>query len=781
MWRRAQTWIVILSAAVAFGGASTAYASPVEPGGALPPGVAVRGWTILSNNDTGADAVIAAARQYQINHLQLSHQIVFDLRELRDPAKQAQTNRLTDAAHRAGIGEVAVWDHALYDLSYYPAEFRTGPDGTIDLDNPEFWTWFKQDYRSMLDLVPHNNAVILTFIETGARVERQYSVRLKTEAEKLAYLVDQVASVVVDERHQNLYLRTFGYFPAEIERNVGAINMVHTNGVRVMAKATPHDFFLTHPNDRWVQTINRPTIIEFDATGEYNGQGKIAGAWPQEHINRWRYFQTLPNVIGYTARTDRYDESRIIGTPTEINLYALYRATQNPHVSVETIYREFTASTYGGLAAPHVQAALARSFDIVTSGLYSLGTNTANHSRLDYEPYCSSYHRSVSGKWIDPPEVTVGHDVNRRFHYWIDVVDHLSPPACKTDGVLAREAGYVLDNGWVRLGNNMQQPYLDYIIEEKNWSVRQAEAALADIEAARAALRPAQYQQLKAYFERTLLTVRLHRSVSKAYFGYRIWVRDPSFQTPELQRTIWDGLREAQQVAALVRAYPAPAASGEWNWVIDAAQADPEEGGAPLGGRPEQAEDGSEQEHQGHYQAGDAQPPPQQPGTQPGEGDRRGERGDREDHGHPSLELEQRQDGCWLVRVRHADQRGFRGVGDEAQRHEGGSGDEDRDRQGLLAGPPEDGHERGDEGDEGEQRQPDGHLAGAQGAAVRDVVRRHGSPGRAIRPQPLQHKMDDVQDYERQAARRGQAQRSSPYVHGAHVGRHRIIMRRATY
>ncbi len=574
MWRRAQTWIVILSAAVAFGGASTAYASPVEPGGALPPGVAVRGWTILSNNDTGADAVIAAARQYQINHLQLSHQIVFDLRELRDPAKQAQTNRLTDAAHRAGIGEVAVWDHALYDLSYYPAEFRTGPDGTIDLDNPEFWTWFKQDYRSMLDLVPHNNAVILTFIETGARVERQYSVRLKTEAEKLAYLVDQVASVVVDERHQNLYLRTFGYFPAEIERNVGAINMVHNNGVRVMAKATPHDFFLTHPNDRWVQTINRPTIIEFDATGEYNGQGKIAGAWPQEHINRWRYFQTLPNVIGYTARTDRYDESRIIGTPTEINLYALYRATQNPHVSVETIYREFTASTYGGLAAPHVQAALARSFDIVTSGLYSLGTNTANHSRLDYEPYCSSYHRSVSGKWIDPPEVTVGHDVNRRFHYWIDVVDHLSPPACKTDGVLAREAGYVLDNGWVRLGNNMQQPYLDYIIAEKNWSVRQAEAALADIEAARAALRPAQYQQLKAYFERTLLTVRLHRSVSKAYFGYRIWVRDPSFQTPELQRTIWDGLREAQQVAALVRAYPAPAASGEWNWVIDAAQAD---------------------------------------------------------------------------------------------------------------------------------------------------------------------------------------------------------------
>jgi hypothetical protein len=513
----------------------------------------VRGWTILSNSDTGADQVIAAARKYQINHLQLSHQVVHDLRELRDPAKQAQTNRLTRSAHRAGVREVAVWDHALYDLSYYPAEFRTGPDGTIDLDNPAFWTWFKQDYRNMLDLVPDTDAVVLTFIETGARVERQHSTVLKTEAEKLAYLVDQVASVVVDERRQNLYLRTFGYFPAEIVRTVDAIKLVqHRTGIRVMAKATPHDFFLTHPNDEWVRTIDRPTIIEFDAAGEYNGQGKIAGAWPEEHLNRWRYYQTLPNVIGYTARTDRYDESRIVGTPTEINLYALHRATQNPRITTAQVYREFTINVYGRRAAPRVSAALQRSFDIVTSALYSLGTNTANHSRLDYDPYCSSYHRSVSGKWLDPPVVTVGHDVNRTFHYWTHVVEHLSPPACKTDPTMRREVGTA----------------------EKDWSVRQATAALADIEAARCFLSAANFRQLIGYFERTLLTVRLHRAVSKAYFGYRIWVRDQAAQTSELQRTIWDGLDEASEVAALIRAYPDQATTGEWNWVVDAAQAE---------------------------------------------------------------------------------------------------------------------------------------------------------------------------------------------------------------
>ncbi|MBF8187001.1 hypothetical protein ITP53_14900 [Nonomuraea sp. K274] len=533
----------------------------------------VRGWTILSDSDAGADAVIAAAGSHKINHLQLSHEIVHDLREVREPAKQAQANRLTKAAHDAGIAEVAIWDHSLYDLDYYPAEFRTGPDGTIDLDDPAFWEWFKQDYREMLDLVPDIDSVVLTFIETGARVERQHSAKLTTAEQKLAYLVDRVAEVIVSERGLDLYLRTFGYFPEEMERTIGAIALVSNPDVKVMAKATPHDFFLTHPNDSTISRINRPVLIEYDTAGEYNGQGKIANAWPEEHIKRLRHYQTLPNVIGYVARTDRYDESRIVGTPTEINLYALARATEDPRVSVETIYREFAEKTYGRRAAGDVAAALSKSYEIVTSVLYSLGTNTANHSRLDYEPYCSSYHRSVSGKWIEPPVTYVRHGVNKRFHFWIDVVNHLSPAACKTDPTLAREAQYVLDRGWVTPGDQMTPTYLRYVLTEKDHGVRVAESALRDIDKARRDLSPQHYQQLKAYFERTVLTARLHRAVAAAYFGYRIYARDAAQRTGKMRRLIWDGLDDAQRIAEQIQTYPAPAASGEWDWVRDAAEA----------------------------------------------------------------------------------------------------------------------------------------------------------------------------------------------------------------
>ncbi|GLZ33992.1 hypothetical protein Lesp02_61800 [Lentzea sp. NBRC 105346] len=538
-----------------------------------PPGVAeaghqgIRGWTILSDSDAGADQVISAAGRYRVNHLQLSHEVVMDLADVREPKKQAQVNRLTDLAHASGVKEVAAWDHALYSLNYYPAEYRTGPNGTIDLDNPAFWEWFRADYRQMLNLVPEIDSIVLTFIETGARVENQYSTKLKTASEKLAYLVDQIASVL-DERGILLYLRTFGYYPAEMQRTIDAINLVKSQKVRVMAKAQPHDFFLTHPIDSTVKDIKRPVLIEYDTTGEYNGQGKIANALVAEHADRLRYYRKLPNVIGYVGRTDRYDESRIVGTPTEINLYALKRASEG--ASNKQIYLEFAARKYGLLAAPFVARALERSPEIITSTLYTLGSNSANHSRLDYDPYCSSYHRSVSGKWIDPPVTFVRHDVNKRFHYWIDVANHLAPPHCKTDGILRREAGYVLDNGWVTPGNLMTRPFLDDLNVEKNYGVRLAEASLRDIETVRKFLRPNDYEQLKSYFERTVLTAKLHRSVAKAYFGYRIYVQQPDI---ELARMIWEGLDEAKTVAEQVRAYPAPP-TGEWNWVIDAAQAD---------------------------------------------------------------------------------------------------------------------------------------------------------------------------------------------------------------
>jgi hypothetical protein len=74
----------------------------------------------------------------------------------------------------------------------------------------------------------------------------------------------------------------------------------------------------------------------------------------------------------------------------------------------------------------------------------------------------------------------------------------------------------------------------------------------------------------------------------------------------------------------------------------------------------------------------------------------------------------------------------------------------DGDGEGFLPGPPDDRDQGGHEWDEGQQRQAHGHLAGQQGAPMRQVVGGHGGRGGAVRSGALQQAMQQVQDGEGQ-------------------------------
>ena len=183
----------------------------------------VRGWIILSDDMNAAVRTIKAAKEYDINQLQLSHEIIHDLREIKTEKVCAQVNELVNMAHSEGINEVLLWDHSLYDIDYYPERFRTGPGGTIDLDNLEFWEWLKDDYRQMLDRVSEADGLVLTFIETGAYAERQFSKKMKSSEEKLAAVVNAISDVLIGERKKKLYIRTFAYSEEEYKGTTGCI------------------------------------------------------------------------------------------------------------------------------------------------------------------------------------------------------------------------------------------------------------------------------------------------------------------------------------------------------------------------------------------------------------------------------------------------------------------------------------------------------------------------------------------------------------------------------
>jgi hypothetical protein len=534
----------------------------------------VRGWTILSSNYDGAITTIDAAKSYNINHLQLSDRIVMNLNQVRNRKKQALINDLVSHSHKAGIKEVVIWDHALYPLAYYPDKFKTGAKGTLDLDNPAFWEWFKQDYRDLMKLVPEVDGLVLTFIETGARAENQSSAKLATGAEKLAAVVDAVAAVICDELGKQLYIRTFAYNDAEYRNTIGCIAHIRNAKVRLMMKETPHDFYLTHPNDKYAGTIDRPTLIEFDEGNEYNGQGIVANTWPEYVIGRWSDLIRRPHIIGYVARTDRHGDTHIVGTPNEILLHALKRYSEDQRVTADEVYDEFIAAKYGPRAVECLKPAFKLAFDIVTSSFYTLGTSTANHSRMGLDPYPSSYGRSVSGKWIDPPVVYVHHDVNRQFHYWKDVIEHIAPARYKTSAsALKIEAPFVLQNRWVTPEEKMDETYLKYIMTEKHYGVKKAKEALRMVVQVKPVLKDDDYRQIYNLFFRTLLTARLHEAAATSYFGYRVYARGGRFQTEWLKEILQNSLTAMLQTAAEIENYKEKVPKGQWDWFGDATTA----------------------------------------------------------------------------------------------------------------------------------------------------------------------------------------------------------------
>jgi hypothetical protein len=111
--------------------------------------------------------------------------------------------------------------------------------------------------------------------------------------------VDNVASVVIDERNLKLYIRDFSYNRTELAAVLKCIDRIQNPKIIVICKEVPHACFITHPIAWWIQDIKLPVIIEFDCAHEFNGQSVVSSIFPEVHYNRWEYYKSLSNVIGF--------------------------------------------------------------------------------------------------------------------------------------------------------------------------------------------------------------------------------------------------------------------------------------------------------------------------------------------------------------------------------------------------------------------------------------------------------------------------------------------------
>ena len=544
--------------------------------------VDIRGWNILSDNIDIAEETIYHAKNYNINHLQLSHHLIHNLKEVSDKNKLKKIKHLTTLAHSVGIEKVFIWDHALYKKSYYPSKFFNKNTDQLNLDNQDFWRWFREDYKNKLEKIKMIDGIVLTFIETGMRIENQYSKLYPTSAQKFKKLIRELNSVVNLHFEMDLILRTFSYNDSEIENIVKVVNGINDNNIYIMIKESNHDFFITHPPNNLIDIIdhNKRIIVEFDAAHEFSGQGIVASIFPDFHFNKAKYFSKYNNVIGYSIRTDRYGNTSIINTPVEINLHSISKGFLENYSSSDQVIKTYISKIYGVEKIEKLFRIFDESDDIILSSFYTLGLNTARHSKLNFD-YRSIYTRHVSGRWLENPVIYVENGVNKKYHYWKDIVNYLSPKKHKSGQGFYKpksspndsisymilnqlEIPEVINNGWLMPEELMNESFLEDILKEKKWSIKKTEELLSLVHNIKSDLDKKEYEKLERMFDRTILTVRLRAAVAAVYYGDRIKPR-----TINVQGIIEKNKSEANKIIKELENYSHSYPIGEYNWKKD--------------------------------------------------------------------------------------------------------------------------------------------------------------------------------------------------------------------
>jgi len=162
--------------------------------------------------------------------------------------------------------------------------------------------------------------------------------------------------------------------------------------------------------------------------------------------------------------------------------------------------------------------------------------------------------------------------VNKEFHYWTDIIEHLSPARYKSqEEALKTEAPFVLTNRWVTPEEKMDEQFLKYIIKEKDFGVRTAEKALKLVKKAKPVLAEKDYNQIYNLFYRTLLTTWVYKAIATSYFGYRVYARGEEFRSMWLIETMQEALDSMLIIADEIDSYQEKVPRGQWNWRGDAA------------------------------------------------------------------------------------------------------------------------------------------------------------------------------------------------------------------
>ena len=436
-----------------------------------------RVWQLQDYNMPHILRVIDLACEYDINEIQLSHNIVMSAEQvLENKNLAADINTICKYAHKKGV-RVSAWTH---ELSGVTDDFFV--DSKINLDDPKLWSWLAEKYNKVFDICPDLDGIVLTFHETQAPVYNNGIVTSSlTPSQRVAKLVDMLADIC-NSRRKELVVRSFCHQPSELQFIKEGFAQAKRK-FTVMSKCQPHDWQPFYPDNPLIGSVGRrPQIVEFDCGHEFLGQGDIPYV-DAAYMKRRLDYGLSKGVVGAVARIERYG-NHALGTPNWANVYVLSKLLQDPSQDADRLLEDYVSQRYGKKASPLVTKALERTFEIVNNTFFVLGFWVTDHSRIPSYGYAlNRLEERSTAKWDPDPK-------------WDELERRLMAP----DAATLRE-----------------------IQREKNIALALCRKSIQDLELARPLLRPSDYEELMKYFKREEAVVLTWRVYLDAFFSVRAY------------------------------------------------------------------------------------------------------------------------------------------------------------------------------------------------------------------------------------------------------------------
>ena len=317
----------------------------------------VNGWIILSNDSSTVLNSIKQAAKYNVNHIQLSHDLIMNIDDLlkatpESAAKIRLINRSIKLAHQFGI-KVYIWCHEFSVPDKTEKEICYSPESPI-------WSKRKDAYQKGINLIPEIDGIILMY---GSSPIPPWKTTCNCDwckahgvsetfrhpadiAKRITIITREIGGFITNKLHKELFIRTFVHEPEEINWYNDGLSAVKDVPFSLMHKSAVQDWQPYNPHNACLGEIpNRKFVVENDAVGEYLGKSLLPYCSPGYYLYRLHYMKQK----GGTGTVTRIGIHNIVvlGKPNFINLYAISLFNHDNNVTLDRIWEQGLGELYG--------------------------------------------------------------------------------------------------------------------------------------------------------------------------------------------------------------------------------------------------------------------------------------------------------------------------------------------------------------------------------------------------------------------------------------------------